>query len=94
MLGIPPEAAADMGLAVRRNLRRLLAEAAPALRAAGAEVRCLALLGYYARIEQEGVTTAMRGYDPALFSGIDYICLVTDGLVKPIIQSPPQQPGK
>jgi len=50
-------------------------------------MRALILLGHYARMDQEGATTAMRGYDPSLYSGIDFVCLVADGLVKPIIDS-------
>ena len=48
----------------------------------------LIVLGPYARMEQEGATTAMRGYDPALYAGIDFVCLVADGLVKPLVQTP------
>jgi hypothetical protein len=88
VIGIPPGDAEDMGLAVRRNLRRILAEAGPALRSLGAGARALVLLGYYARMEQEGARVAMRGYDPSLYAGIDYICLVADGLVKPLIGAP------
>jgi hypothetical protein len=54
----------------------------------GQALRALALLGYYPRIEQEGATTAMRGYDPVLYSGLDFVCLVTDGLVQPLIEAP------
>jgi hypothetical protein len=77
-----------MGLAVRRNLRRILGEASPTLRATDAELRALVLLGHYARIEDEGASIAMRGFSPALYSGIDYVVLVADGVVKPLIQPP------
>jgi hypothetical protein len=86
IIGVPPEHADDPGLAVRRNFRRILTEAGPRLRA-DAELRALVLLGHYPRMEQEGATTAMRGYDPALYSGIDFVALVADGLVKPIIEA-------
>jgi len=96
IVGAPPTQSDDPGLAVRRNFRRILAEAGPSLRSAEADpstgsgrgMRALVLLGHYARMDQEGATTAMRGYDPALYSGIDFVCLVADGLVKPIIDSP------
>lgn len=88
IVGRPPEELADMGLAVRRNFRRILAEAAPALRAAEAGLRALVVLGFYARIDQEGATTAMRGYDPSLYSGLDFVCLAADGVIKPLIQAP------
>jgi hypothetical protein len=86
IVAVPASEARDMGLAVRRNLRRILAEAVPALRRADAERKALVLLGHYARIEEEGATIAMRGFSPALYSGIDYVVLVADGVVKPLIQ--------
>ena len=87
IVGVPPAETQDAGLKVRRNLRRILGEAAPALRASDADMKALVLLGYYARIEEEGATIAMRGFSPGLYSGLDYVCLVTDGLVKALIQS-------
>ena len=83
---VPASEARDMGLAVRRNLRRILGEAVPSLREGGAELKALVLLGYYPRIEEEGTSIAMRGFSPALYSGVDYVVLIADGLVKPLIQ--------
>ena len=87
IIGRPPEELADVGLAVRRNLRRLLAEATPRLHESGAEVKALVATGYYAHMEDEGATTAMRGYDPALYAGLDFVCLAADGLVKALMES-------
>jgi hypothetical protein len=87
VIGVPPREAQDSGLAVRRNVRRILEESAPALRAAAADLKALVLLGYYARMEDEGATIAMRGFSPALYTGLDSVCLVADGLVKPLIHS-------
>ena len=89
IVGVPPAETPDPGLAVRRNLRRILGDAAPALRAADAELKALVLLGYYARMEDEGATIAMRGFSPSLYSGLEYVCLVADGLVKPLIAAAP-----
>jgi hypothetical protein len=86
--GVPPAETTELGLAVRRNFRRTLVDVGPKLRAASEQARALIVLAPYARIEQEGATTALRGYDPALFTGIDFICLVADGVVKPLIQPP------
>ena len=80
--------AADAGPHLRRNLRRALADSAPRLRETKAGVRAIVLLAYYGRIEDEVVTTAMRGFDPTLYSGLDIICLVVDAIVKPLIQAP------
>lgn len=94
VIGAPPGNAEEQGLGVRRNFRRLLAEAAPTLREAGPStgsgqaLRALVVVGYYARMEGEGASTAMRGYDPGLYGGIDFVCLAADGLVKPLIQPP------
>lgn len=88
VVGLPPGEAAEMGLAVRRNLRRVLSQAGPILRAQEGELRAIVLVGPYARIDQEGASTALRGYDPSLYAGIDFVCLVADGLIKPIIQAP------
>lgn len=88
IFGLPRAATEDIGLAVRRNFRRLLRDAAPPLREAEADVRALIVIGYYPRIEMEGATTAIRGYDPASYSGLDFVCLVADGIVKPLIQTP------
>jgi hypothetical protein len=86
IVGVPPAETTDLGLAVRRNFRRTLVDIGPKLRDAAEKVRALVVLAPYARIEQEGATTALRGYDPALFTGIDFICLAADGLIKPLIQ--------
>lgn len=59
IIGVPPGEIDDMGLTVRRNLRRLLAGSGPSLRGreadpstgSGQALRALALLGYYPRIE-------------------------------------------
>jgi len=88
IVGLPRPVTDDIGLAVRRNFRRLLRDTVPALREADADVRALLVTGYYPRIEMEGATTAMRGYDPTSYSGVDFVCLVADGVVKPLIQAP------
>jgi hypothetical protein len=92
VIGTPPGNPEDHGLAVRRNFRRLLAEAGTKLRetapstGSGQALRALVVVGYYARMEAEGASTAMRGYDPGLYGGIDFVCLAADGLIKPLIQ--------
>ena len=85
IVGVPPAETQDAGLVVRRNLRHILGEATPALRAAEADLKALVLLGYYARMEDEGASIAMRGFSPSLYSGLEYVCLMADGLVKPLI---------
>jgi hypothetical protein len=88
IFAVPASEARDMGLAVRRNLRRILGEEVPLLCAGESELTALVLLGYYPRLEDEGATIALRGFSPGLYSGVDFLVLVTDGLVKPLIQAP------
>jgi hypothetical protein len=88
IIAVPASQVRDMGLAVRRNLRRTLGEVVPSLRSSESELAALVLVGYYAHLEDEGATIALRGFSPALYSGVDFLVLVTDGLVKPLIQSP------
>jgi hypothetical protein len=85
IVGVPPSVAAEGGLAVRRNLRRILVDTT-ALRETPDTLRALIVLGYYQRIEMETATVAMRGFEPSLYSGLDYVVLVTDGVVKPLIE--------
>ena len=85
IVGVPPTVAAEGGIAVRRNLRRILTETTP-LRETPDTLRALVVLGYYPRVDMEGATVAMRGFEPSLYSGIDYVVLVSDGIVKPLIE--------
>ena len=87
IVGRPPDELGDIGLSVRRNFRRLLADAGPRLRSREADIKALVVLGYYGRMEEEGATTAMRGYDPSLYAGLDFVCLAADGLIKPLMEA-------
>ncbi len=86
IVGLPPQALADVGIAVRRNLRRILVDAAPRLAAAQADLSALLILGVYHYAEEENVSTSLRGFDPALYTGLDFICLAVDGRLKPITE--------
>lgn len=88
IVGVPPDVTEDVPLEVRRRVRRIVADAAPRLRETEAALRAIVFLGHYGRIEQETVMTALRGYDPSMYAGIDFLCLVADGIVKPLIQAP------
>ena len=87
IVGRPPDELGDIGLSVRRNFRRLPADAGPRLRGREAEIKALVVLGYYGRMDEEGATTAMRGYDPSLYAGLDFVCLAADGLIKPLMEA-------
>lgn len=70
---------------LRRNLRRLLKEASPTLHQQ-ADARALIVLGASTYVEEEKLSWALRGMDPALHAGYDIIAIVTDGVVKPLLQ--------
>jgi hypothetical protein len=86
VVGLPPQALADIGIAVRRNLRRILTDAGPRLLAGQTDLRALLILGFYDSAEEENVSTSLRGFDPALYTSLDYVCLATDGRLKPIVE--------
>ena len=86
IVGLPPQALADIGIAVRRNLRRILIEAGPRLLAAQADLRALLILGVYDSADEENVSTSLRGFDPSLYTSLDFVCLATDGRLKPITE--------
>jgi hypothetical protein len=76
------------GGAVRRVLRKRLAEAKETL--AGAQqgtVRCLVLIGAYDYMEGENAGPSLRGFDPSLAAPYDVIALVADGEVKALRMS-------
>ncbi len=86
IVGAPPELTSDLGIGVRRNLRRILSDASPRLASAGTDLTALVILGTYQYADQENVSTALRGFDPGLYTAIDFICLAVDGSLKPITQ--------
>lgn len=78
IVGAAPDTDPSNGTAVRRRLRTALRETAPMLAADG-EAKALVLAGIYRTIAEENALIALRGCDPALYSGFDTICLVADG---------------
>ena len=93
IVGLPPQALEDVGIAVRRNLRRILTDAGPRLMAAQADLKALLILGFYDSVEEENVSTSLRGFDPALYTSLDFICVAVDGRLKSIVE-PRRQPGR
>lgn len=85
--GCPPRFDPNDGGAVRRILRRRLAEAGNTLATVQGAARALVLIGAYEYMEQENAGPALRGFDPALAAPFDLIALVADAEVKPILAS-------
>jgi hypothetical protein len=85
VLGTPKPENDEWSSSLRRNLRALLRKAAPML-ASPADARALVVLGASTYAEEEKLSWALRGMDPSLYAGYDILAVVTDGLVKPILQ--------
>lgn len=85
ILGSPLPETDETSATLRRNLRRLLKEASPTLHEQ-ADARALIVLGASTYAEDEKLSWTLRGMDPALHAGYDIIAIVTDGVVKPLLQ--------
>jgi hypothetical protein len=85
VLGTPAFENDEWSASLRRNLRRLLKEAAPGL-SGPAEARALVVLGAATYAEDEKLSWALRGMDPTLYAGYDILTVIADGVVKPILQ--------
>ena len=75
----------EQSAALRRNLRALLREAAPAVHQP-ADAHALVVLGAATYADDEKLTWALRGMDPTLYSGSDLMAVIADGVVKPLLQ--------
>ncbi|MBI2765753.1 MAG: hypothetical protein HYX53_07565 [Chloroflexi bacterium] len=85
ILGTPKPDDDDHAATLRRNLRKLLKDATPALREP-ADAKALVVLGAATYAEEEKLSWALRGMDPALYAGYDLITIVADGVVKPLLK--------
>ena len=89
VLGTPQRENDEHASSLRRNLRKLLKDAAPA-RDLPAPAHALVVLGASTYAGEEKLTWALRGMDPTLYTGFDIIAVVADGIVKPLLTPPPQ----
>jgi len=85
VIGTPKPEDDNQASALRRNLRALLREAAPTL-ALAADAKALIVLGAATYADEEKLTWALRGMDPALYAGYDLLVVIADGLVKPLLK--------
>lgn len=85
VLGVPTSDSDETSAALRRDLRRLLRLAGDSP-APAADARALVVLGIANYAEDEKLSWALRGMDPRLYAGFDIIAVVTDGVVKPMLQ--------
>jgi len=85
VLGTPAPENDEWSASLRRNLRRLLKEAAPPP-AGSSAVRALVVLGAATYAGEEKLSWSLRGMDPTLYAGYDILVVIADGVVKPILQ--------
>lgn len=85
VLGTPAPENEEWSASLRRNLRRALKEAEPHLRTPS-DARALVVLGAATYAEEEKLSWALRGMDPSLYAAYDILAVITDGVVKTILQ--------
>lgn len=84
----PPTSMVD-GRAVRRLMRRSLREAEESIGGTDG-FRIAAMISLANSLDRELVTTALRGIDPLMLAGWDFMALLVDGQTKPLLElSPP-----
>lgn len=84
-VGEPPGCELSSGAGLRRSLRRTMQALRGPLTAQTADARVVLLVGPYTSIDQQPAGTALLGFDPALYQGIDLICLAAEGAVRPLL---------
>ena len=83
-LCVPPTSVTD-GRAVRRLVRRWLSEAE---QLSNGSFRIAAMLTLNNSLDRELVATALRGVNPSLLAGWDYIPLLVDGQTRSLLEPP------
>jgi len=77
----------ETSAAQRRALRQLLRRARESERG-DADARALLVFGVSTYGEEERLSWALRGVDPSLYASYDLVAVVTDGLVKLLLEPP------
>ncbi len=85
-VGAPTEFNPSDGASIRRLLREHIGRAAEQRQASECDFSVLLLVAAFGHMEDEMVTVALRGMNPASYSTVDLIALVTDGRVREILQ--------
>ncbi len=86
VIGGPPELDPRDGVPVRRSFRRHVTRAVEQRQSGDCELSVLILVGALAHMEDELVTSALRGMNPAAYGALDLIVLVADGSVRQVLQ--------
>ncbi len=77
----------ETSAAQRRALRQLLRRALE-VQDGEADARALLVFGVSTYAEEERLSWALRGLDPSLYASYDLVAVVTDGLVRPLLEPP------
>lgn len=85
VLGSPRPDNDEQSAALRRTLRGLLKEARQRPQDPS-DAKALIVLGAATYAEEERLSWTLRGMDPALYAGYDIIAIVTDGVVRTLLQ--------
>jgi hypothetical protein len=86
IIGRPPDVDPSDGVPVRRSFRRHVERAVAQRRSGDCELSVLILVGALAHMEDELVTSALRGMNPVAYGALDLIVLVADGAVRQVLQ--------
>jgi hypothetical protein len=86
VLAAPAEHDPQDGATLRRLLRAHVARALAQRAAGNCDLAALLLVGSIAHMAEERVTAALRGMNPASYTGVDLIALAADGLVRQVLQ--------
>lgn len=86
VIGGPPELDPRDGVPIRRAFRRQVDRAVEQRRSGDCDLAVLILVGALAHMEDELVTSALRGMNPATYGALDLIVLVADGAVRQVLQ--------
>lgn len=86
VIGAPADLDPRDGVPIRRYFRRAVDRAIEQRRAGDADLSVLVLVGALAHMEDELVTAALKGMNPASYGALDLIVLVADGSVRQVLQ--------
>lgn len=86
VIGSPEDADPTDTGAMRRMLRGYIGRALEQRAGHGDDLSVLLLLASLAHMEDERVTAALRGMNPASYGAIDLVALVADGSVRQVLQ--------
>lgn len=86
VIAAPPDVDPVDGTNVRRRFRQEVQRAVDQKRGGNAELAVLAVVGPFAHIGDELVTASLRGMNPALYTELDLIVVIADGVVRQVLQ--------